>query len=60
MPKETEYVWMIEDGVRAELLSLGAHASLVRYSYRGTVYQVLVDNDDFEHISREEDSDDED
>jgi hypothetical protein len=51
---------MIEDGVKAELLSLGAHVSLVRYSYRGTVYQVLVDNDDFEHISREEDSDDED
>lgn len=59
MPKQTEYVWMIEDGVIAELLNLGAHVSLVKYSYRGTVYQVLVDNDEFEYY-REEDSDDED
>jgi hypothetical protein len=49
---------MHEFGVLAELLNLGAHVSLVRYSYRGTVYQVLVDNDEFDY--REEDSDDED
>jgi hypothetical protein len=58
VPKRTEYVWMHEFGVLAELLNLGAHVSLVRYSYRGTVYQVLVDNDEFDY--REEDSDDED
>ena len=58
MPKQAEYVWMIEEGVRAELLNLGAHASVVKFTLYGTIYQVLVDNDEFNYI-REEDDDDE-
>lgn len=57
MPRRTEYVWMIEEGVRAELISLGAHVSVVKFTLYGTVYQVVVNNDEFDY--REEDNDDE-
>lgn len=53
MPRQPEYVWMIEEGLRAELINLGAHVSVVRYRHKGTVYQVLASNDEFEHIREE-------
>lgn len=62
MPKEPEYVWVIEDNMRlrAQLIQLGAYASVVRYTLYGTVYEVVVNNDEFEYIGEELDDDPED
>lgn len=57
--KEVEYVWMVEDHVRAELLTLGAFTSFVRYNLKGTIYETFVDNNEFEYL-REDFDDDED
>lgn len=53
-----EIVWLTEERLFAELVNLGAHASLVRYTRAGNEYEVYVDNDEFEY--REEDDSDED
>lgn len=53
-----EYVWLTEERTFAELLNLGAHASLVRYTREGHDFEVYVDNDEFEY--REDDDSDED
>lgn len=58
MPRRAEYVWLIEENTRAELIQLGAFASVVKYTQYGTVYEVVVNNDEFEHIGEEPDDDD--
>lgn len=59
MPRRPEYVWLIEENVRGELVQLGAHVSVVRFTLYGTVYEVVMDNDNLNNIG-EEGNDDED
>lgn len=40
-------VWMIEEQVTAELVSLGAFSSRVRFSSQGIEYDEIVMNEDF-------------
>ena len=40
-------VWLINDGVFAEVIQEGAYVSKVRYIYGGTLYEVIVENDEF-------------
>lgn len=60
MPRQPEYVWVIEDNqrIRAEVVQMGAFASVVKYTLYGTVYEVAVNNDEFEYIGEEEIDDD--
>lgn len=44
----SEYVWLIEYGVRAELVSMRAFDSTVRFTLGGVDYEVQVTNDEFE------------
>lgn len=48
-----EYVWMIEENTRAELINLGAHTSVVKFTLMGHVHEVVVSNDEFEFIGEE-------
>lgn len=57
MPK-TEIVWLIEERYFAELISLGAYFSLVRYTRGGIEYEVLVNNDEFTFFGGEGDNGD--
>jgi hypothetical protein len=59
VPRQPEYVWLIEENVRAELVQLGAFASVVRFTKLGTVFEVAVNSDEFYFIG-EEGNDDED
>lgn len=47
-------VLLIKEGVYADLISEGAFASRIRYTYGGVLYDVLVENDEFEIINDEE------
>lgn len=40
-------VWMIEEQVTAELISMGAFSSRVKFSSNGIDYDEIVMNDDF-------------
>jgi hypothetical protein len=40
-------VWMIEEQVTAELVSLGAFSSRVKFSSQGIEYDEIVMNEDF-------------
>lgn len=55
MTRQTEYVWLSEDGVYAEVISLGAYASVVRYVLGGVEYEVVVSNDEFEYFGEDDD-----
>lgn len=55
--KNPEYVWMIEERVRAEVISLGAHVSVVKYRTDEKTHVITaVTNDEFDFM--EEDIDD--
>lgn len=43
-------VFLIKEGVYADLISEGAYASRVKYIYGGVMYDVLVENDDYEML----------
>lgn len=45
-----EYVYLIHENMMAELVSLGAHMSLIRYSKDGVLTEEYVLNDEFEAI----------
>lgn len=47
-------VLLIKEGVYADLISLGAHASRIKYFYGGVLFDVIVENDEFEIIYDEE------
>jgi hypothetical protein len=53
-------VWVVEDNqrIRGLIVQRGAHASVIKYTLYGTVYEVAVDNDEFEYIGEEEIDDD--
>lgn len=59
LPRQAEYVWLIDEGVRAEVINYGAYVSVVRYTLSGHVHEVVVSNDEF-NIIGEEGNDDED
>lgn len=40
-------IWMIEEKVTGELVSLGAHSSRVQFTYEGIHYDEVVMNDEF-------------
>lgn len=40
-------VFLIDEKIYAELVELGAYASRVRYLYGGTLYDIVVENEDF-------------
>lgn len=46
--RRNEIVWLTEERTYGELLSLGAHYSMVRYTRGGIDYEVLVSNDEFD------------
>ena len=47
MPRERK-VLLIKEGIYADLISEGLYASRIRYTYGGVLYDVLVENDEFE------------
>ena len=49
MPKQRK-VMLLKEGIYADLMSEGAYASRVRYTFGGVLYDVLVENDEFEII----------
>ena len=40
-------VWMVEEQVTAELISMGAYSSRVKYTYNGISFDEIVMNEDF-------------
>jgi hypothetical protein len=52
-----DLVWLTEERHFAELIFLGAHYAIVRYTRGGIDYEVIVDNNEFEHIDERGDSD---
>lgn len=40
-------VFLINENIYAELLQLGAYVSRVRYTYGGTLYDVVIENEEF-------------
>ena len=48
-------VWLNEERTHAELISLGAYCSLVRYTRDGVIWEVIIDNDEFNFIEDEND-----
>jgi len=52
MPNQRK-VLLIKEGVYAELINEGAYASRVKYLYGGVLYDVMVENDEFEIIDDE-------
>ena len=46
-------VLLIKEGIYAELITEGAHFSRIKYVYGGVLYDILVENDEFEIIDDE-------
>ena len=47
-------VYLIKDGVYADLITEGAYASRVSYTYGGVLYDILIENDEFNILDDEE------
>jgi hypothetical protein len=47
-------VLLIREGIYADLISEGAYASRIKYTYGGVLYDVFIENDEFEIVSDEE------
>jgi hypothetical protein len=47
-------VLLIKEGIYADLISEGAYASRIKYTYGGVLYDVLIENDEFEIVSDDE------
>jgi hypothetical protein len=43
-------VLLIKEGIYADLISEGLYASRIRYTYGGVLYDVFLENDEFELI----------
>ena len=54
---EPRKVWLNREKVYADLISEGVYASKVRYVYGGILYDVLIENDEFEFLDEENDYD---
>ena len=58
MTRQPEFVWMTDEQVYAEVVSLGAHVSVVKFTQAGVEYQVVVNNDEFEYFGEQDDDED--
>ena len=47
---EPRKVLLLKEGIYADLILEGAYASRVKYTYGGVMYDVLIENDEFEII----------
>lgn len=47
-------ILLIKEGIYADLISEGLYASRVRYTYGGVLYDIILENDEFEIIDDEE------
>jgi hypothetical protein len=47
-------VFLIRERIYADLISEGVYASRIKYTYGGVMYDVLVENDEFEILEEEE------
>ena len=52
-------VLLIKEGIYADLISEGLYASRVKYTYGGILYDVIVENDEFEIIEEDWEEDEE-
>jgi hypothetical protein len=52
-------VLLLKEGIYADLISEGAFASRIRYTYGGVLYDVLVENEEFEIIEDDDWEEDE-
>ena len=43
-------VLLLKEGIYADLITEGAYASRIRYVYGGVLFDVLVENDEFELV----------
>jgi hypothetical protein len=50
-------VYLIEEGIFADLISHGLYASRLRYIYGAVEFDVMVENDEFIELDDEEDED---
>lgn len=50
MPRK---VLLIKEGIYADLITEGVHASRIKYTYGGILYDVVVENDEFEIVDDE-------
>lgn len=46
-PEGVTYVWVIDEGVRARVIELGAHYAKVSYVLNGIAYEVVLLNDEY-------------
>ena len=46
-------VFLIKEGIYADLIMHGAYASRLKYTYGGVLYDVLVENEEFEMLEDE-------
>jgi hypothetical protein len=44
-------ILLIKEGIYADLISEGAHVSRIRYTFGGVLFDVVVENDEFEIIN---------
>ena len=44
-------VLLLKEGIYADLITEGAYASRIRYNYGGILYDVIVENDEFEIVN---------
>lgn len=54
MDSEFEIVWLEEERTFAELVSLGAYFSLVRYTRGNESFELLIANDEYKYIEGED------
>ena len=52
-------VLLIKEGIYADLISEGLYASRVKYTYGGILYDVIVENDEFEIVREDWEEDEE-
>ena len=53
MPKVRK-VLLLKEGIYGDLILEGAFASRIKYTYGGVLYDVLIENDEFEILEDEE------
>ena len=51
---QSRKILLIKEGIYADLISEGAHVSRIKYTYGGVLYDVVVENDEFEIVDDEE------
>lgn len=50
----TRKVFLNKERVYADLISEGVYASRIKYTYGGVMYDVFVENDEFEIVHEDE------